>query len=335
MVVLLSPSPAKVATGEAAEHGSPAVGCGPGAAITALGPWQIEHLLVPYPEPAAAEQLSEFDLPPVIPAAEEARWLARPVESALGPWVIDRFLCPYSVTVAPGLRLEPTEQLAKPVSDPALIEPSLGPWQIDRLLFPYPHAVVPQRAREFSVHPESRRTMRVGPRPAHVRLVFRVAGMTRQVRGLVDDGARAARKAVQGFAQTGTPTLGGYAVPPRTDDAEEGLRQLLEALDAFAPPDDDRPSARSPWRDAPQTVSDPFALERTWTDADDGQPLAPEAIESKSTMSPPLRLAGFERVFPPSTGIAFLAALLLIPLTCSYAAGALHGYVRPGATRRQ
>jgi hypothetical protein len=128
-------------------------------------------------------------------------------------------------------------------------------------------------------------------------------------------------------------------MPIQTADAREGLKQLIEALDAFAPrpaswPDDDRGSVLLPWHEMPQTASDPFALDGRCTDADDELTVVPLAILPADCTSPPRHVAGLDGVFPSSTGVAFVAALLLLPLSCSYAAGAVYGYARDGPSRR-
>ncbi|MHC4209590.1 MAG: hypothetical protein ACYSWT_07730 [Planctomycetota bacterium] len=390
MVVLLSPSPAGVASNEPAGSGRLAVepcsdtadpATGPwavermlvpypveiaphqlaafaprpaeplravaAAVDPALGPWAIERMLCPYPATVALEALPELSPKREIPAATSIAQLPGPVDSALGPWRVEQFVCPYQITVAPKRLREAARRAARPLPAPTTIDSALGPWPIERLLSPYPAAVAPQRLPEFSAWGmESLRpaASSVPTKPARNRLVLRVAGTTRKLLGLVERGARAARKALQDFSEPMTPTLGGeaampggggQAVPTQTSDAAEGRQQSIGTLDASAPRPaswlhDDGEDFLLPWREAPQTASDPFALKRRWTGAADELTLAPEVIMPPGDPSQPRPVAGLDRIFPQSTGIAFLAALLLVPASCSYAAGAVYGYARDG-----
>jgi hypothetical protein len=82
------------------------------------------------------------------------------------------------------------------------------------------------------------------------------------------------------------------------------------------------------------TASDPPAPEGWWTDAARGPVVAPvPLVEPSDDDTPAPRHAGLDRLFPPSTGIAFLAALLLIPMTCSATAGAVRRQARQGPRR--
>ncbi|MHC4649751.1 MAG: hypothetical protein ACYTES_02720 [Planctomycetota bacterium] len=315
----------------------------------ALGPWDVERLLVPYETTLTPEQLAQLAPQPVLPAAQLPQQPPAPVESALGPWRVEQFACPYQITVAPQRADEPVVQA--PLAAPVTIDPALGPWDVERLLYPYPATVAPQRLEEFSgrLAEPLRPTASAAEPRAHMRFVMRVAGTARRLLGLMESGTQAARKAIRDLGQPATSTLGGQAttpdregqaMPTQTDDPREGLKQLIEALDAFAPrpaswPDDDRGSFLLPWQEVPQTASDPFALEGRWTDADDELTIAPEIIMPAHGTSPPQHVAGLDRFFPPSTGFAFLAALLLIPASCSYAAGAVYGYARDGPSRRR
>jgi hypothetical protein len=295
------------------------------------------------------QQLAELAPQPVMPAASLPQQPFAPIDSDLGPWRIEQFVCPYRITVA---ARRPDETVVQaPLAAPVTLDPALGPWDVERLLYPYPDTVAPGRLGEFSRRPaESMGPVAFAGEPrAHMRIVMRVAGTGRKLLGLVEDGTQAARKMVKDLRQPSTPTLEGHpampdgagqALPIHTDDAREGLKQLLEALDAFAPrpaiwPDDDRGSFLLPWHEVPQTASDPFALDGRWTDADAEPTIVPLAILPADCTSPPGHVAGLDGFFPPSTGVALVAALLLLPLSCSYAAGAVHGYVRDGPPRRR
>jgi hypothetical protein len=315
----------------------------------ALGPWAVDRLLCPYPETMGLEQLAELAPQPVMPAASLPQQPSAPIDSDLGPWRIEQFVCPYQITVAS--RRPDETAVQAPLPAPVTLDPALGPWDVERLLYPYPDAVVPKRLGEFSRRPaEPMGPAAFADEPrAHMRIVMRVAGTGRKLLGLVEDGTQAARKVVKDLRQPATPTLEGHpatpdregqAGPTQTDDAREGLKQLLEALDAFAPrpaswPDDDRGSLLLPWHEVPQTASDPFAFDGRRTDADDEPTIVPLAILPADCTSPPRHVAGLDGVFPPSTGVAFVAALLLLPLSCSYAAGAVYGYARDGPPRRR
>jgi hypothetical protein len=346
MVVLMSPSPA----GTTVKVSSPswearAAGACSEAFDAANGPWAVERMLAPYPDEIAPCQLPAFDLRPARPMGAQAA-----VDPALGPWDVDRLLCPYPGTMG-------FQQLAELAPQPVMPAARLAPQPsapiesgLERLLYPYPDAVAPGRLSEFSRRPDEP----MGPaasaaRPgAPMRIVMRVAGTTRKLMGLAENGTQTARKAVKDLRQPETPTWGGnsatpdrggQAMPIQTDDAREGLKQLIEALDAFAPrpaswPDDDRGSFLLPWHEMPQTASDPFALDGRCTDADDELTVVPLAILPADCTSPPRHVAGLDGVFPSSTGVAFVAALLLLPLSCSYAAGAVYGYARDGPSRR-
>jgi hypothetical protein len=279
--------------------------------------------------------------------------LPDPVGSALGPWHVEQFVCPYHMPLPSKRVREPTGQAARPLPVPVAIDGALGPWPIERLLSPYPAAVAPQRLGEFcarGLEPLRPAATLVPTTPAHSRLMIRAAGTARKFLGLVERGARAARKALEDFAEPLTPTLGeevpapdggGRAIPIQTNDAAEGRQQQQSfgTLDASAPRPaswlhDDGGDFLLPWCEAPQTASDPFALKRRWTGAADEPPLAQKAIMPPGDPSRPRPVAGLDRVFPPSTGIAFLAALLLVPASCSYAAGAVYGYPRDGPPPR-
>jgi hypothetical protein len=346
---LLVPYPAEIAPRQLLAYAPrPAEPARAAAADPALGPWSIERMLCPYPATVALEALPELAPEPEIPGATPIAQLPDPVESALGPWRVEQFVCAYQITVAPRRVRETTEQAAGPLPVPATIDPALGPWPIDRLLSPYPSAVAPQRLGEFcagGLEPLRPAASVVPTTPAHTRLVLRVAGTTRKFLSLVERGARAARKALQDFSEPMTPTLGeevpvpdggSRAVPIQTNDAAEGRQQQsFGTLDASAP----RPASwlhdggedfLLPRCEAPQTASDPFALKRRWTDAADEPNLAQKAIMPPGDPSRPRPVAGLDRGFAPSTGVAFLAALLLVPASCSYAAGAVYGYARDG-----
>jgi hypothetical protein len=315
----------------------------------ALGPWDVDRLLCPYPETMGLEQLAELAPQPVLPAASLPQQPSAPIGSDLGPWRIEQFVCPYQITVA---ARRPDETVAQaPLPTPVTLDPALGPWDVERMLYPYPNAVAPGRLGEF--FGRSAELMApvasAGEPGAHMRIVIRVAGTGRKLLGLVEDGTQAARKLVKDLQQPETATWEGHPATPdrpgramstQTIDAREGLKQLIEALDAFAPrpaswPDDDRGSFLLPWHEVPQTASDPFALDGRGTDADDGSTIVPLAILPAECTSPPGHVAGFDGVFPPSTGVALVAALLLLPLSCSYTAGAVYGYVRDGPPRRR
>jgi hypothetical protein len=315
----------------------------------ALGPWDVDRLLCPYPETMGLEQLAELAPQPVMPAASLPQQPSAPIDSDLGPWRIEQFVCPYQITVA---ARRPDETVVQaPLPTPVTLDPALGPWDVERMLYPYPNAVAPGRLGEFSrrsAEPMGPVAFADEPR-AHMRIVMRVAGAGRKLLGLVEDGTQAARKMVKDLRQPATPTLEGQAAAPdregqalpiQTDDTREGLKQLMEALDAFAPrpavwPDDDRGSFLLPWHGVPQTASDPFAFDGRCTDVDDEPTIVPLAILPADCTSPPGHVAGLDGVFPPSTGVALVAALLLLPLSCSYAAGAVNGYVRDGPPRRR
>jgi hypothetical protein len=314
----------------------------------ALGPWDIDRLLCPYPPTMGHEQLAELAPPPVMPAARLAPHPDSPIGSDLGPWRVEQFACPYQITVAPARAEAVTVQT--PLAAPVNLDPALGPWDVDRLLFPYPDVVAPGRLREFSQITDPMGPTAYADEPrAHVRVAMRVAGTARRLMGLVENGTQAARKLVKDLRQPAAPTLGGHvatpdrggqAMPTQTDDAREGLKQLIEALDAFAPrpaswPDDDRGSYLLPWHEVPQTASDPFVFDGRRTDADDEPTIVPLALPPVGDTPQPRHVAGLDGVFPPSTGVAFVAALLLLPLSCSYAAGAVYGYARDGPPRRR
>ena len=315
----------------------------------ALGPWDVDRLLCPYPETFGLDQLADLAPQPVMPAASLPQQPSAPVGSDLGPWRIEQFVCPYQITAAP--RRPDETAVQAPLPAPVTLDPALGPWDVERLLHPYPDTVAPKRLGEFArrpAEPMGPAASAAEPR-AHMRIVMRVAGTARRLVGLVENGTKAARKAVKDLRQPATPTLGGQlatpdrggqAMPTQTDDAREGLKQLIEALDAFAPrpaswPDDDRGSFLLPWHEVPQTASDPFVFDGRGTDADDEPTIVPLAILPADCTSPPRHVAGLDGVFPPATGVAFVAALLLLPLSCSYAAGAVYGYARDGPPRRR
>jgi hypothetical protein len=353
MIILMSPSPAGVSVREPAAVERPAVRTGLDAIDPALGPWRIEQMLLPYPVTVAPERLLEFAPRLVIPAVEAAQRWPGPVDSALGPWRVERFLCPYSIIGASARLPEPSGRLVEPKPAPAAVDPALGPWRIEQMLLPYPTTVAPDRLPEFVgplVEPRHSVAPADGTRRAHVRLVMSVAGTARKLLSLVDHGAHAARRAMKDLTppteqptttggQAATSDRGVQAMPAQIDDAGQGLKQLLEALDAFAPPPrpgpaDDGQSFLLPWREVPQTASDPFALEQRWTDADVELPIARASGLRGGTSPPSQHYAALDRIFPQSTGVAFLAALLLIPLSCSYAAGAVYGYARDGPVRQ-
>jgi hypothetical protein len=320
-----------------------------GPVDSALGPWRIEQFVCPYQITVAPRRLPEA-------VERAAKPLPAPVifDAALGPWAVERLLFPYPATVAPHRLHEPVARASKRLPAPAIFDAALGPWPVERLLSPYPAPVAPRRLPEFSAgsaEPPHRAAAVAETKPAHTRLVMRVAGTTRKLLGLVERGARAARKALEDLSPSMTPTLGGEAPMPDRggqampsqidDDAAQRWEQSIGPFGALAPrpapwPHDDGGSLHLSWREWPQTASDdPFAPERRWTDAADEPTLAPQAIMPPGDPSRPQHVAGFDRFFRQSTGVAFLAALLLVPLCCSYAAGAVYGYARDGPRRRR
>jgi hypothetical protein len=351
VIFLMSPSPAGVSTREPVQFNDRPAVPPPAASLDALGPWAVEQMLLPYSDLADVAAAPRFALPP----AHASRWLPEPVASSLGPWRVEQLACPYAVT--PPVEPEPVaarepvaaprpapEPLPAPISE---IDSPLGPWPVEQMLLPYPITVSPGELREYA---KPLRPARPAPatRAAYGRALRRAAGSVRRFLYLVDDGARAVNQALRDLARPAVSTLGGPAVPPDSgahadpagpNDADERLSRLFETLDAFAPTrepglTDDQGSFLLPWPDAPLTVSDPPALEGWWTDAAQGPVVAPVPLVATSGDSPPLRYAGLDRLFPPSTGVAFVAALLLIPMTCSVTAGAVRRHARDGPRRQ-
>jgi hypothetical protein len=349
---LMSPSPADISVREPVQFVERPAAPPPAASIDALGPWPVERLLLPYPNLADAASAPRFALPP----AHASRWLPEPVASSLGPWRVEQLACPYAVTPPADPQPVTRDPVAAPApaSVPAPVpapisefDSPLGPWPVEQMLLPYPITVAPDQLREYA---KPLRPARPAPatRAAYGRALRRAAGLVRRFLYLVDDGARAVNQALRDLARPAVSSLGGLAVPPdrpahaapaRIDDADERFSRLFETLDAFAPTrepglTDDQGSFLLPWPDAARTASDPPALEGWWTDAAAGPIVAPVPLVATSGDSPPLRYAGLDRLFPPSTGVAFLAALLLIPLTCSVTAGAVRRHAREGPRRQ-
>jgi hypothetical protein len=291
-VLLAHPSPAGLSARGPVQFDERPAPPPPASDIAALGPWSVDRLLMPYPGLPDAASAPRF----VLPAATEARWLPQPVASALGPWRVEQLACPYSVTPPAGTALSARNPVANPPAPrPAPVGETvspLGPWPVERALVPYPSTVAPRT------------------RAAYGRTLRRVSASVQRLLYLVDDGARAVSQVLRELA-----------------------RPEPSSLDALAPVHepaltDDQGSFLLPWLDAPLTASAPPAREGRWTDAASGLVVAPVPLVATDDGAP--ALAVLDRLFPPSTGIAFLAALLLIPTSCSITAAVVRRHARAG-----
>jgi hypothetical protein len=350
VVFLMSPSPAGVSAREPVQFNDRPAVPPPASHLEALGPWPVERMLLPYPNLADAAAAPRFALPP----AHASRWLPDPVASSLGPWRVEQLACPYAVTppadpqaVAAREPVAVPTPAPEPVPAPIPDVSPLGPWPVEQLLLPYPITVAPDQLREYA---KPLRPARPSPatRAVYGRALRRAAGSVRRFLYLVDDGARAMGQALRDLARPSVSSLGGLAVPPGDpahadpagiDGAARRLSRLLETLDAFAPTrepglTDDQGSFLLPMSDAPLTVSDPLLREEWWTDAAPGPVVAPVPLVATSGDASDRRSAGLDKLFPPSTGVAFLAALLLIPMTFSVSAAAVRRHAREGPRRR-
>ena len=260
-------------------------------------------------------------------------------------FVLSLLLLGFAAAQQPGFRAAGVPVVGdRAVDRPGDIDPALGPWQVERMLFPYPATIDPDRGPR-----PPRRRVRAGSRtarlapvglPIDVQLAIGIKSTVRKLLGVLSDAGHAVGR---GFDDPVPPPVEAQgptdqeadAVRTRLKDFRSRLDRLLETLQAVeqAEPESE-PDGGVTGGEPRVSASDPFALQMVFGFDDVVRPADPWALaESRARApapQPDRRSSSVTGILLQSSGVAFMAALVLVPFGCSRAAGAMYGCPRDG-----